>query len=505
MREVVQEALRIPGGALAAGRLDDELERVELLAALIPRLASPQRNAALAEARRLTDGLEGYARARALTALTPFDKRSQDVEAIVAIAQSSENADERAELFAAIAPHVPEEQKDACIAEAVAAARSVSGAWVVSGTVNMVTGIVRFNPEPACRGNRALAVLTVALTQVGPAREALLNEALESLYSLPSGLQPETIRRITLYFSAEQCRQVLTSYRFLVCDPVAVRFRRLLAAEFEEAEPTPQPTPDLETPVEEPEDQEPEDDSSIEVNIGIHISHLFTLSSTPGVVTFDPPVQFLTPEASAAAEFNALQQWAGQQTPVFRRKVYDEIRGLTDELTWRRAMAAVFERLAVLIKPDAALQEARAIWKQTIPAAVAASLAAALPPNRREPLLREGFAAAIEQQSTARIAAFGALFAMLAEPERSQAGDTLAQAIEELAGDWEFLDFAPYLLPLPSSQQLAAVQSLLRSRGDRRKLLVQIKDALPLLQRLAGHSVFPAIAEALFAIDRWWP
>ena len=224
-RPVLLEAFSIPAAMQALGAVEaDEVEWIEALVAAIRKFGGPEtQNALLSEAVTIARAIDRpYDRAHTLVVLAPSLTgygKDQVVQEALGAARTIDGFRERAEVLTALAPMLDPILRNEATREALAAIRegdwihfSVSGSW----TDDLIVEIDRSAGFP---GGRSGALLDVALVEGEPERTALLNEAFDTLYSLPSGEQVGAIVSIAPHLMEAQVRKALVDIRSMKTDP----------------------------------------------------------------------------------------------------------------------------------------------------------------------------------------------------------------------------------------------------------------------------------------------
>jgi hypothetical protein len=525
MREVVQDAVRIPGGILASSRLpQDQAEQVELLSALIPRIDPAHQGTLIRQAISLVEEIERpYDRARALASIASSDKSHSQgklVPEVCALTKKLDQPVERAELLVAIAPFVRDDSiRRTLLHDAAESARAIHPAHTpFTGTVDLDTGIVIIARSPAIEWRTPSALLAVALQHEGLERDRLLDEAFETAYSLEYRFQADALLTLAPYLSTVQVRGILFDYQSIV----RLRLRReLLACVSEWLQASEQPS-DLSSGRQNSRTVEDERGSRLgqgdertdegplrrfNLKLLVPLEEMFRLSSGPHPtafeLTFDPELE--PQDEKEEIEGQILRSYAkhlvSTEGPGFLRYLADAGH------RWNQALGALVRRQAMLESVESAIESARAIWPDRLPLEIICALADRLPPT--DPLLADALQLAQNaKDAAAQAAAFAQLIPSLREPARDIAISGLMAALDRIlhqeGGTRLFADLIPELPALPAAHLLAVIQLSLRSPLARRDLLDHIRKLVPVLLNLGVPGTADSLAKAIVEETRRW-
>lgn len=494
MRQLLQEAAAIPGGILAIGEPEkDDVERVELLGAVVADLGPSERDRVQREAMATAQAVEKpYDRALALASLlaafAPED-RSTAASEVRTVANALERPDQRAELLAALIPYVTGDDQSSVLHGAIESARSIEpGHLEYTGVIDMRTGAVKVDRAPRIMGRPSLAMLGIALTCEGRERAERIAEALDSLRDLPAHLQPGVLTELSPHLSSQQLRDVLADYRKILHDPLRAEFQRWLSGRLGVTPSSDEPLP------REANDGEWSCDFPFP-------EHVFGLNRMPGqaafVIAIEPTPRWEDDAHKERVERELIRRAADQALGAVAaeelRPPYDAAVALSG-VVWHRAIGLLLQRMAVIEPADAVLTAAHAIWPDRIPSVVAALIAPCAPPAEAAELVAAALAAApdlTDPEDRATLLMF--LLPRLQPPESQQALVDLDAAIRATPGGGAISrlieTFSAQSDGLPAPALLLFVQHVLRSADCRRGLFTSLRELLPVLRRLAGPSL----------------
>ena len=221
----LQEAFRIPAAMQAVGAVEDnEVEWIETLVAVVAKLGrSERRDALLSDAVTTARNIDpSYDRAHALVVLAPSlagSGKDQVVQQILDTARTIDGYRERANVLTALIPMLDPVRRTEATREALAVI--LENDWTQFSYMMTVTDdlVVEFDRMAYNRGGQAAALLDLALAVDEPERTALLHEACDAVYHLPSGQQDAAIVSLAPYLAEEKVRKVLADIRSMQTDP----------------------------------------------------------------------------------------------------------------------------------------------------------------------------------------------------------------------------------------------------------------------------------------------
>jgi hypothetical protein len=581
-RQALQEALRIPGALEAArGAQRDEIEVVEAIADIAPRLTKERRNAtvrtALTLARRIN---RPYDRARALAALAPHlpaaEARDLALEALEAT-RSIEDVKQRAQILTMLLPTLPDPQREEAFEEALTAARNLGEHGSIETFTISEDGVIDHAFVHAHFESRESILSALAEQEPGKC-SVLLQEALDGIYNMIRQQdQWQALAELAPLLPGEAVRRVLTDLRAIQREPTRVRAMAMLISAWAEQhggdagrreaqaiwgdEPPADivaalaaagvdgterklPTEDKDSPEagvpQEPSNKEEESVSSNgeaslepnDFNVRVawepvseeFLANMYRLSKTPVqallTVDFDPPPPWpygANPEEmEQLVHLEALKRIIPEMSTEEFRDAFDAAAEFITGASWTQIRLALISRLLDLGLEQAAVEEVRAMWPQTVPLEARIILASHLSAEERSAALHDAVLAALEiEPETDRANALADLLPDLSEPERSDVVREIrlaAQAISDGARSGED-NYALHMLMqtansiLPSHLLLRIWQRTLQvaSSGARRDLLMSLASLLEIVEPIGGEGVWLETADQIFQVHSWWP
>ena len=566
---LLQEAFRIPAAIHLVGGVEaDEAEWIEALAAAARKLGDLERwNVLLWEAVAIARAINRpYDRAHALVVLAPSltgPGKDQVLREALDAARTIDEFRERAEVLTALIPMLDPALRNEATREALDTIResdwtqhSMSFHW----TADHVVEPDRYAYFPAGPSG---ALLDVALSAGEPERTALIHEAFDTVYGLPSFEQIPAIISLAPHLIEEQARKVLADIRTMMTDPWRERtVWKLLLSLAEAASPEValkearaiygQSPPEALSAALAAETLQQRNSYFPEASFGS--ARLADDSSSPTVGDSREVANNndkATPKFAATVRgdvyFSDIYQLGGfveitlnpdklKDKPEQRQQILDTIFASyldynTGQLSqdairgalasaqrfrsgsspgWQHAAAALLVRIAGLGFAEEALAEARSTWGQPIPAEVAIPLASVLPGTHRYGLLKEAMASVRSREDSVDLGVLAALARKLPEPDRTQASSMLTAAIKNIErrqSASEIASVAPNQSALSSKERLLLWHETLqlRSTGIRRDLLADLPQLLTLIDDMTGHDFWPQVIDSLGMIRQWWP
>jgi hypothetical protein len=513
-RQFVRDGVRMPGGILALGHADeDDVERVELLAALARDLETPARFGIAEVARGISETVaQDYDRGRAFASILGIvasDERPGLSESVLAIAMDLHAPYQRAELLTKVLPYAVGDDRKALFDAALAAARAIElGHITLNGSIDMLTGKVTLDRASPLVGRPARALLHLALTCEAHERADLIEEAVRFVFACnEERLQLEALTELAEHLSPAQAEEFLETYRTLVGDPlvgafVEIVFARLAALRNVGSEGATAEAPDTLA------GGDRRDDGAEGSLRRYSIRWTLPLRVSPSSifeVAFDPPV-FASDDRKAELELSALQTWAegwvvhqGVETLESVETAWLSLRGAR----WHRAAGRLLKKLTGESR-ERALQLARSTWPEHVPPEVLATLA--WWPDAQTP-------ASGLTEASGHPAAFDRATALLELlPHLDDAGRQVAlEGIEEaMSGPFspgELSDVCgtvtKALDTVPDSLVLTHVQRLPRLTETRQELLAAMHASVPLIKHLAGAAACEKVATAVVDGTKW--
>lgn len=514
-RRLVLEAARIPGGVLAAGvQTPDEVELLELVAALGARLTPTSRELLVQRAERVANGLaDHYARGCALAALLPIsgaEQRRQIVDSVLAAAAGVRNADERTELLLAVLPEINASEREVVIEEAVAAAREIVPGEIFSRVdVNNKTLVATAHRIPDLRGCPSRALLRIAMHADGKRKKELVDEAYDLVFDHPPAWQAEALAELAPHLSMDVSIATIAAVRALLQDSQRETLRSVLqerAAQLDSTDPLSSQQTD------EPETNEEGEEEEGQVIYDVRYPDLWFRLDRDGLspVISDSPGS----EGDAGVRANQLSQSAvrgigGAVVSGLSREDLAQANYVVHAAIreWHAAMGKLLTRLADLASSDAALKEARATWPDVAPPAICASLLPLVADEEKKRLLDDAITGSDALQAAERAQLWLAIYPYLQGKGRETVVERLRESLQRVEAPAlaELATTTYSKVPEFSCVDLRGiVHRVLHSIDERRYLALPIRQMIPMMEALAGAEDLSAIAEGILEIRERW-
>jgi hypothetical protein len=531
LRRLAREASAESGSLLFVdGGPNDALEQVELMCVLAPHLDRSASEAAVGEAARVAETIAArpFEYGKALVALVRAGEpvATARAEAIGELASMLTDPAERAELLIAVAASLPVERQIPLLDKAEAAAMAIEpGQKMASGVIDLETGVVHLWRASEFAGSRPAALARILALTEEPKREALLEEALLSIYSLPPRQQAREIEALGPSLPHDRAQALLNAYRTILQDPLRAEIVAAARAWRDDG-----PPPGGPGAAEGPGPSTPEsvalseEEAGEEVKFSLECSHVtdwFRLTADLGQGVFRIRFNGTEPRRSAedqeeierAVVRSFVQQAIADPTQIDPNDVdWREIAaGPMRASLWRRAVAALIRRMAETSSAEAAVEAACEIWPSGLPPEVLRGLDGLI--DRREQQIRAAqslrWAQGLDEGGD-RAQALALLLPLVSAPDRAATTGQMVGALEGATAqdaDAEWLRRRVAMSDadaLPAPVVLASFQRALRNQRNPEDLISLLRDTAPLYLRLGGERVATAVAEALSDTARHW-
>jgi len=513
-RGLVLDATRIPGGVLAAGIQEpDEIELLELVAALGASHPASSRKALADRAQRVVEGLpEAYTRGAALVALLPIsqgEQRLRIVDMIRASAEATEYDDERVELLLAVLPETVAGERPTAIEHAVAAVRAmVPGEVFTIVQVDTETLVATGRRIPELRGRPSSALARLAAYS-DDRRDQIVKEAYDLVFEHPAVLQAEAIADLAPYLSEDVVRSTIAAIRTLLADAE----RSTLCGVFHAVVSAP------EVPQEDrsgPDDnaaaggagESPDEPTSYDV---LGPDGWFRLGRGPLTPIISPSGSSPDDIAAGAqrpplAEMGdiaraALAVFSHEDLVRADYEVDDAIRA------WQTTMGQLLKRLGAL-NPADAVREAEAAWPENAPLAVCAAVLPLAAGEKKERFLRDARAGLDAlPDPLGRAYAWLSIYPQLRGQDRDTGLARIREGLHHATGSSaaELAALARSQAPdFPQVDLRTVVHRVLHSIEERRYLADLVRRLVPVIEALTGRDALSSIASAVLDVrDRW--